>query len=221
MKTKLIVINGEQDYNNFLKKLKFYKTFLYRRTFFTVENNKKKPYVEDVAYALNIKKRRERIKYIYDQSCKIIDDQVGNKNICGFKKGQCYKQRGTHLCNGCCRKCRYQTCHGCSTKNLACKMFNCSEVRKRFNVITFDDLKLLKLLSFKNRIVVKSDFFSQREDVLKDLYAYTLTYSGIRIIYRLGRNGIYLHIHNKKMYSINKLKGVNINDSRNICETSK
>ena len=197
MKTKSIVINNEHDYNAFLKKLKFYKTFWYHGTYFTIENNKQIPYIEYVVEALNIKNRKERIQYIYDQSCKIIDDRIGDKNICGFKNGKCYTQKNTNLCNGCCRKCLYQTCHGCSTKNLTCKLFNCSEVRKRFHVLTFDDLKLFQLLSLKNKLIVKSDLFSSREDVLKDLYAYTLTYSGIRIIYRLIRNAILLQ-DNKK-----------------------
>ncbi len=210
MKAKLIVINDEQDYQKFLKKIKFYKTFLYHRTCFSIKNSKNFPYVEYITEALNIKKRRERIKYIYDSSCNIIDDRVGNKNICGFKNGQCYTQRGTKLCNGCCRKCRYQSCHGCTTKNLTCKLFNCSEVRKRFDAITFDDLKLLKLFSLKNRLVIQSDFFVRREDVLKDLYAYTLTYSGIRIIYHQVRNIIYLHKFNKNIVSTSKLEGVDI-----------
>ena len=93
-------------------------------------------------------------------------------------------------CNGCCRKCLYQTNKGCPTKNLACKLFNCSEVTSRYDVIKYDDLKLLKLLSLKNQFIIKSDYFSTREDVLKDLYAFTLTYSILRVISRNIRNFI-------------------------------
>ena len=57
--------------------------------------------------------------------------------------------------------CKYQTNHGCSTNNLACKLFNCSEVIKRYEVITYKDLKLLKVLSLKNQFIVKSDYFSK------------------------------------------------------------
>ena len=50
------------------------------------------------------------------------------------------------------------------------------------------DLKILRLLSLKNQLIIKSDYFSTREDVLKDLYAYTLTYSTMRVVYRLIKN---------------------------------
>ena len=92
----------------------------------------------------------------------------------------------------------YQTNKGCPTKNLSCKLFNCSEVTSRYNTIKYDDLKILKLLSLKNRIIIKSDYFSKREDVLKDLYAYTLSYSTLRILYRLIINYIKLSKNNKK-----------------------
>ena len=84
----------------------------------------------------------------------------------------------------------YQTKSGCPTKNLACKLFNCSYVKSRYEVIKYEDIKLLRLLSLKNRFIIKSDYFSKREDVLKDLYAYTLSYSTIRIVYRLIKNFI-------------------------------
>ena len=86
--------------------------------------------------------------------------------------------------------CIYQTRDGCPTKNLACKLFNCSEVKKRVQVMDYRDLEILKVLSLKNQIIIKSDYFSKREDVLKDLYFYTLTFSTLRIVYRLTRNFI-------------------------------
>ena len=59
---------------------------------------------------------------------------------------------------------------GCTTKNLTCKLFTCSEVEKRCQVIKFDDLKILNLLSYRNKMILKSDYFSKREDVINDLY---------------------------------------------------
>lgn len=114
---------------------------------------------------------KKRITYIYDNSCKLVDDNTKNINICGFKNGKCYVQQRLKSvkCNGCCRMCIYQTKRGCPTKNLVCKLFNCSEVASRYDVIKYEDLKLLKLLSLKNRIIIESDYFSKREDVLKDL----------------------------------------------------
>ena len=75
---------------------------------------------------------------------------------------------------------------------------NCSEVKKRYEVMDYRDLKILIVLSLKNQIIIKSDYFSKREDVLKDLYAYTFTFSALRIIYRLTKNFIKLNRKQKE-----------------------
>ena len=192
MKSKTILISNSNDYNKFLRKLSIYKSVLYYNTIFVVKNDINDNMIDYIINALNIKNRKKRITYIYDNSCKLIDDNNKNMNICGFKDNKCYVQRNLNnvICNGCCRKCLYQTNKGCPTKNLACKLFNCSEVTSRYDVIKYDDLKLLKLLSLKNQFIIKSDYFSTREDVLKDLYSYTFTYSTLRIVYRLVKNYI-------------------------------
>lgn len=139
---------------------------------------------------LNIKNRYKRITYVYDTACSIIDSNTKGLNVCGFKNNKCYIQQKQNngKCNGCCRLCKYQNSNGCSTKNLACKLFNCSEVKKRYKTVEYKDLDILKLLSLKNRLIVKSDYFATREEVLKDLYAHTLTYSILRILFRSIRN---------------------------------
>ena len=192
MRSKIIRINNDNDYNKLLKKLFIYKSILYRNTLFVVKNNVSNEMIDSIINALNIKKRKKRISFVYDQSCYFIDEKNKGVNICGFKNEKCYVQRKLKngKCNGCCRMCIYQTKDGCPTKNLACKLFNCSEVRKRYEVIEYKDLKLLKVLSLKNQIIIKSDYFSKREDVLKDLYSYTLTFSTLRIVYRLTKNFI-------------------------------
>ena len=200
MKRKTILISNSNDYNKFLRKLSIYKSILYYNTIFVVKSNINDNMIDYIINALNIKNRKKRVTYIYDNSCKLIDDNNKNINICGFKDNKCYVQRKLKngKCNGCCRKCLYQTKEGCPTKNLACKLFNCSEVTSRYNTLKYNDLKILKLLSLKNRIIIKSDYFSTREDVLKDLYAYTLTYSTLRIVYRLFKNYIKMNKKNKK-----------------------
>ena len=146
--------------------------------------------LEECINGLNIKNRYKRITYVYDTACSIIDSNTKGLNVCGFKNNKCYIQQKQNngKCNGCCRLCKYQNSNGCPTKNLACKLFNCSEVKKRYKTIEYKDLAILKLLSLKNRLIVKSDYFSTREEVLKDLYAYTLTYSILRIFFRSIRN---------------------------------
>lgn len=200
MRKKVILISNNNDYKKFLRRIYIYKSILYCNTLFIVKNDNNDKMIDYITNALNIKNRKKRITYIYDSSCKIIDDNTKNINICGFKNDKCYVQRilKNGKCNGCCRKCLYQTKNGCPTKNLACKLFNCSEVKSRYEVIKYEDLKILRLLSLKNRIIIKSDYFSKREDVLKDLYAYTLTYPTLRIIYRLIRNYLYLNKINKE-----------------------
>ena len=192
MKSKTILINNDNDYNKLLKKLFIYKSILCHNTLFVVKNNIRDEMIDSIINALNIKNRKKRINFIYDQSCYLIDEKNKGINTCGFKNGRCYVQRKLKngKCNGCCRMCIYQTKNGCSTTNLTCKMFNCSEVKNRYEVIEYNDLKLLKVLSLKNQIVIKTDYFSKREDVLRDLYSYTLTFSALRIFYRLTKNFI-------------------------------
>lgn len=170
------------------KYLFFYKSILIR--FCKFETTSKDVQDSIIVNALNIKNRKKRIAYIYDSTCDYIDNFYNNENICGFKNCQCYIQRKkkNNLKCGCCRMCLYKTDKGCPSKNLACKLFNCSEVYCRRKVITYKDLKTLKVLSFRQRFIVKSDYFSLREDVLKDLYSYSIIYSAIRIFVRLIRN---------------------------------
>ena len=204
MKTKTILLNNDSDYNKLIKKLNLYKSILYINTHFQIKNNINKEDIEYIINALNIKNRKKRIEYIYNQSCEIIDSKKKDINMCGFKKGICYAQRKKlhSKCNGCCRRCIYQTNNGCSTQNLSCKLFNCSEVTKRYDVITYKDLNLLKILSLKNKCIIKSDYFSSKEDVLKDLYSHSILYATIRIVYRLIKSQIYLSKPNKKTLNV-------------------
>ncbi len=173
---------------NFYLLLPFYKCFLFK--LFSFQTDSLDEQVNIIINALNIKSRKLRITYIYDKACKIIDNNNYGKNICGFKNCKCYVQRKykKQQIYGCCRKCVYVTDNGCPSSNLACKLFNCSEVYNRCKVTTYKDLKILKALSLRGRFIVKSDYFSLREDVLKDLYSYSILYSTFRIVYRLFKN---------------------------------
>ena len=182
---KLIKINNQTALDKFYRKLFFYKSFIFKKTKFTVETNFEE--VKPIINALNIKKRKPRIIYIYDEACNQIDKHYQNKNICGFKNNKCYVQQKLQngTINGCCRMCLYQSTKGCTTKNLTCKLFTCSEIEKRCKVIKFDDLKILNLLSFRNRMILKSDYFSKREDVINDLYYGSFFLWTIRIVIRM------------------------------------
>lgn len=199
---KVIIINNSKDYVKLLKHIKYYKIMSYFNITFEIQNNIKNDEVHAISKALNIKKRKKRIEYVYDEICRFIDSKNKNINICGFEHNKCHVQllKGSDKCNGCCRTCLYQSTNGCLTKNLACKMFYCSEVKKRYKVLKYDDLNLLKLLSWKQRFIIKSDYFSLREDVLKDLYSISIIYSSSRILYRMIRNYLLL-FYKKKIWA--------------------
>lgn len=198
MKKKIISITNDYEYSQFLKKLKYYRIFLFNNTKFIIRGNYKKDEIISIILALNIKNKKERILFIYDTVCDLLNNQNKNLNICGFKNNKCLVQQKlkNNKCNGCCRLCRFQSENGCTTQNLTCKLFNCSEVKKRHNVLEYKDINILKLLSFKNRIIIKHDYFSLREDVLKDLYSPSLIFSFFRMLFRLIKN--FLFLKNKK-----------------------
>ena len=135
-----------------------------------------------------MKKRKKRIQCIYNIACGEVDSKFKNiKNMCGFKNNKCWSQQNNNdnKINGCCRWCRYQSCNGCLTKNLTCKLFFCEEVRKRYEIIKFEDIKVLKCLSIRQRLILKHDYFSSEKEVINDLYYGSLIIWGIRISYRL------------------------------------
>lgn len=179
--------------NSWKKKQFFYKfMFIYRGILgkaFCFESALDDKDLQLVIEALNIKNRRKRIIFIYDKACELLDNSIC-KNKCGFKNGQCYVQRKlkNNKFNGCCRMCIYQSNNGCLTKNLTCKLFNCSEVKSRYKIYNFKDLKILKVLNLRQQVIVKADYFSSREEVLKDLYSYSIIYSTLRIVYRYMKN---------------------------------
>lgn len=186
MRTKVLEIKNEKQLKKFNHRLFIYKSFLYKNVYFKIEDDKFS--LSTMISALNIKKYRKRIEYIYDEACNQIDAFYKNKNMCGFKDNKCYVQQlnKQNKVNGCCRKCRFQCSKGCPTKNLACKLFYCSEAEKRHKLIKFEDLKILNLLNKRQRFIVKSDYFSSKEEVLNDLYMSSLLLSIIRIMYRIS-----------------------------------
>ena len=103
---KNIEINNQKDLNKFYKRLFIYRSFLYKKVTFTVEKDKYN--ITDIINALNIKKRKQRLEFIYDTCCKEIDDFYDHKDICHFKNNKCLvqEQLGNGNINGCCRLCQ-------------------------------------------------------------------------------------------------------------------
>ena len=132
----------------------------------------------------------KRIEYIYDHCCKKVDEFNKDKNICSFDNSVCrfHQELGCDLKNGCCRLCIYQGPTGCKTSNLGCKLFYCNSVKEKYEVIKYTDLKLLKLLTWRQRIIAIDEFFSTREQILLDIFVGSMFFYAIRMSFRLIYN---------------------------------
>lgn len=193
MKNKRIII---QEYEP--KKIyKKYKSFIYRNTEFIYNGDNAE--IKEIVKILNIKSKMKRLEYIFDESCKEIDQKFAGKNICDFKCNQCIVQRKNNSkeVNGCCRVCRFQGENGCKSSNLPCKLFFCPEIQKKYEIIKLKDLRLTKLLTKRQRLILKFDLFSSREEILMDLYIGIATIAAFRELYSLIKNSLFLIFKNK------------------------
>ena len=185
---KIVVKNKDKFY----KMLYFYKSAIFKLIKFeTTEDDEE---LNSIVTALNIKSRKKRITYIYDYACKKIDKFYEGKNICGFKENKCLNQQAPNckLQNGCCRLCPYQSEKGCPTSNLSCKLFYCGTITNKNKTIKFSDLKILKLFSLRQRIIVLDSFFSTREQILFDLYVGSIFIYAFRLVLRSFLNFVKL-----------------------------
>lgn len=195
-------IGNKKELDKFYKLLPIYRSFLCKYIKFELINDKYN--MDKIIMALNMKNRYKKISFIYDEACTFIDKKFVNiKNMCGFKNNRCYAQKGTNKCNGCCRYCKYQSNKGCTSSNLACKLFFCDEVRKRYEVIEFKDIDILKCFSLRQKILVRHSYFSSREDVIMDLYIGSLIIGVVRIYYRIIKGFVSLSLNNKIRYNKN------------------
>ena len=187
-----------ENNNNFYNMLFLYKSGFYKNVLFKTEEDDYQ--FNGMVEALNKKNKKERIKYIYDFSCEMIDKYNDGKNICGFKNNICryHQEIGCKIQNGCCKLCSYQSSKGCITANLSCKLFYCKAVIKNCNVLKYKDLKILKLLSFRRRIIARYEFFSTREQILQDLYLGSLLIYSARMIGRVMKVVLKIRSLNKE-----------------------
>ena len=200
----------EDDTLKAYKQYKKFKSILYKKRKIEYKGNNEK--IKEIAKVLNIKSRMKRLEYIFDKSCEQIDNKFKEENICGFDCNQCIVQRKdkTKEINGCCRLCRFQGDNGCKSKNLTCKLFFCDDVKQKYDVPKLEDLKLVKLLTRRQRLMLKFDLFSSREEVLMDLYIGFATIAAFREICTLIKNSIFLMFRNKYERKANNFKIKNI-----------
>ena len=167
---KKIVINSKKDYQKFLKKLFFYK--YYHFTTFNIKNNIKSDELNVIIKALNIKKRKERITYLYDETIKYINNYY-HDDLCQFENDQCFVQRNrtdNHKF-GCCFDCPLvESGKGCPSSNVSCKLLYCKPALKNIKKLRIKDIEFLRCFSIFQRFILKFDFYSTREQMIKDLF---------------------------------------------------
>lgn len=163
------------------KLLFLYRSPLFKFTKFKTDNKD----LIDITEALNIKKRKQRITYIYDKAIEYINNYY-TKDLCQFKDNMCIAARVNHtgLKNGCCRLCMYQNNKGCKVNNISCKLFYCETALKNIKKLEIKDIPILKVLSPTQRFMLQSCFFTKREDVINDLY-YGILISTVRLTIRM------------------------------------
>ena len=108
--------------------------FLYRSIFFKFKfinfytNNNE---LKTIVNALNIKSRKKRIEYVYEESIKFLNLYYKD-DLCKFEGNKCIVQRKTNSnwINGCCMTCPLVTEKGCPSSNITCKLIYCNEAKK-------------------------------------------------------------------------------------------
>ena len=185
----MLKIDNEKQLKKFYRYLFIYRSFLFRFIKFKLEEDKYE--VSEIIKALNVKGRKKRITYIYDKACEEIDEFFEGKNVCDFKDGKCLSQQknNSDKFNGCCRLCEHRTGGLCPSRNLACKLFYCSYVTDKYEILNYEDIKVLKCLTPLQRFVVESDYFSLEKDVINDLY-FGVFLATFRVCYRHGKHVI-------------------------------
>ena len=159
-----IKIDNEEEYQAFLKKLPAYRGIRGRFTSFDITGSVHQDELKDLAEALNIKNRRKRITFLYDRACDIIDKyNEENRISCRYNsEGICEDPKHGKKKNGCCFLCYLQSECGCPDRNLSCKLYFCDHICKKFHPLTMEDIDLLKLFSWSQREIIKTNVFVTR-----------------------------------------------------------
>lgn len=144
-----------------------YRTFLFHFCVFDTDNDE----LQNIVKALNIKNRKKRIIFVFDETINVLNKYYV-EDLCQFKDGKCIVQREKNInrVNGCCRLCPIVTDRGCPSVNITCKLIYCKRALGNVKLLKLRDIKILKCLSLIQRLIILSDTFSVREEVIKDLY---------------------------------------------------
>ena len=169
------------------KLLFLYRTIFFRFVKFSTDNDK----IKKIVNALNIKKRKERIIYIYDEAINVLNKYY-SQDLCQFIDGKCIVQRNNNsiYVNGCCKKCPLVTDKGCPSSNITCKLIYCKTAAKNIKLLKLSDIDILKCLSLKQRIIILASTLLTREEVINNIY-YGLIYTVVNGLIKEIKYGFY------------------------------
>jgi len=155
------------------KLLFLYRTPFFKKTKFKTDNKE----LKNIVKALNIKDKKERITYIYNETVKALNEYYSD-DLCNFINGQCIVQRENKKgkFNGCCRLCPFVTNKGCPSENISCKLIYCKTAIKNIKLIKISDIKITKCLNPLKRLVLRGNFFITKEEFIDDLCKSIITY---------------------------------------------
>lgn len=176
-----IIYLDNNNFNKFLKKLKFYK---YSKKVFKFNYGNKFKFKEEcneILKALNIKSKHDRLSFIYDIVCDRLDNLFIKDNMCEFKNGKCYSNRCKKFekVNGCCSNnkninCKYFDKDHCTIKCSGCKFYICPNLKKKKGPIKLKDIYITNLLSVRQKIILRYTVFTPKEVIVNKMEKFRL-----------------------------------------------
>jgi hypothetical protein len=177
---KIININND-NYKDVLNKLYLYGKSKKIFKFNYDDNFKYKDDFNNIEKALNIKDYKERLSFIYDVVCDYLDNLFINQNMCEFKDNKCYSNRCKNFdkINGCCANnknvnCKYFDKDHCTIKCSGCKFYICPNLKKKRGPIKMNDIFITKLLSPRQKIVLRYTVFTPKEIIINKMLKFRL-----------------------------------------------
>ncbi len=179
---KKIIINiDNKNYKKILNRLIIYRYYKKSFIFNYSDNFKYKNDFDSIKEALNIKDKKKRLSFIYDEVCDYLDNFFIDNNLCKFKNNKCYSNRCKKFekVNGCCSNnkniaCKYFDKDHCKIKCSGCKFYICPTLKKVQGSIKMKDIFITRLLSIRQRIVLRYTVFTPKEEIIQKMLKFRL-----------------------------------------------
>ncbi len=141
--------------------------------------------MKQIDQILDKEEGEERYSYLYDLLCDYLDSEFREKNICGFHNNLCKKRchmiekgiKKSTYDNGCCysylhgRDCKNLNApYGCKVKNLGCKTFTCSYLKKQGYRYTLDKIYLSRyFFNQRQKFYIENTFFVDKPIIMEGI----------------------------------------------------